>query len=117
MTTSREDDVRYDKLVRDRIPAILAARHIEAEVRQASHEERWPRLRAKLSEEVAEFDLAQSPTERTEELADVLEVVLALAAADGVSAGDLERVRAVKAMARGGFVDGWILIETREPCA
>jgi predicted house-cleaning noncanonical NTP pyrophosphatase (MazG superfamily) len=51
--------------------------------------------------EVATADDAHAP----EELADVLEVVLALAADLGLDAGGLEKLRAAKAADRGSFTE------------
>jgi predicted house-cleaning noncanonical NTP pyrophosphatase (MazG superfamily) len=66
-------------------------------------------LRAKLDEEIAEFDAAADREARLDELADVLEVVVALAASAGDSEDELNRRRADKAAARGAFADGWFL--------
>ncbi|MFC4639164.1 phosphoribosyl-ATP pyrophosphohydrolase [Deinococcus hohokamensis] len=82
------------KLVRDRIPELFGgvARPLgEADFRAA--------LREKLREETQEFLDSGDVTE----LADVLEVVYALAAQDGVSPAALEALRAAKARERGGF--------------
>ncbi|WP_406382967.1 nucleoside triphosphate pyrophosphohydrolase [Streptomyces sp. NBC_01618] len=67
-----------------------------------AHEEYRERLRHKLREEVAEF-LSADDSAVAEELADVLEVVHALALDLGIKPGHLEELRAQKAEARGGF--------------
>lgn len=90
------------KLVRDRIPQIIRADGAEPVTYTAGAEEYRSRLRDKLGEEVAEF-LAADEASAPEELADVLEVVRALAADLGVEADQLERIRAAKAGERGGF--------------
>ncbi|MEU3740040.1 nucleoside triphosphate pyrophosphohydrolase [Streptomyces sp. NPDC032198] len=59
-------------------------------------------MRDKLGDEVVEFleaDDAQAP----EELADVLEVVRALAAELGIDADQMETIREAKARERGSF--------------
>ena len=66
------------KLVRDRIPEILARRGIAAEIRIADRSEMLGLLQAKLVEEVAEFSAANDPEARINELADLFEVVLTL---------------------------------------
>lgn len=99
---------RYDKLVRDRIPDIIAEKGERSTVHVASDEEYRSKLREKLTEEVAEF---MESGER-EELADVLEVVYALAAERGLSQEELERIRREKAEKRGGFAGRIILEET-----
>ncbi|WP_230272938.1 nucleoside triphosphate pyrophosphohydrolase [Deinococcus sp. 6YEL10] len=82
------------KLVRDRIPELFGG-----QTRLLNGEEYRAALRAKLKEEVAEYLDSGDP----EELADVLEVVRALAALHGLTPGDLEVLRRAKADARGGF--------------
>ncbi len=64
----------YNKLVRDKIPALLDAKGVAYEMRTASLEEYRQELIKKLLEEATEFAQAGS----AEELADVLEVVDAL---------------------------------------
>lgn len=82
------------KLVRDRIPELFGghSRTLDEPGFRAA-------LRAKLQEEVAEY----LESGEALELADVLEVVYALAELDGVSAAGLEEMRARKARERGGF--------------
>ncbi|MFF1343910.1 nucleoside triphosphate pyrophosphohydrolase [Streptomyces sp. NPDC058290] len=90
------------KLVRDRIPQIIRADGAEPEVYVADPDEYRQRLRAKLTEEVAEY-MEADETHAPEELADVLEVAFALAADLGVDPDQLEKLRASKAEQRGGF--------------
>ncbi|WP_435126199.1 nucleoside triphosphate pyrophosphohydrolase [Actinacidiphila sp. bgisy144] len=94
----------HGKLVRDRIPQIIRENGAEPVVRTADAAEYRSRLRDKLGEEVAEF-LAADDAEAPEELADVLEVVHALAADLGLGPDQLEKLRAAKAHERGGFTD------------
>ncbi|MEU6607129.1 nucleoside triphosphate pyrophosphohydrolase [Streptomyces shenzhenensis] len=94
----------YGKLVRDRIPQIIREDGAEPVTYVAGPEDYRSRLRDKLGEEVAEF-LEADDAKAPEELADVLEVVHALAADLGVDAGQLEKIREAKASERGGFAD------------
>ncbi|GLW66527.1 hypothetical protein Arub01_47710 [Actinomadura rubrobrunea] len=94
-----------EKLVRDRIPDIIRASGREPSVRVVGDGEYASLLRAKLYEEVAEYVACGD----AEELADVLEVVHALAALHGVAPEELERRRAAKAAERGGFADRLVL--------
>lgn len=102
---------KYDKLVRDRIPEIIRRRGGEPVFRTASAEEYGRRLGEKLQEESAEFASAETDEARKEELADVLEVIHALAAHLRLGMNDIEAVRAKKAEERGGFVERVILEE------
>ncbi|MEU4496918.1 nucleoside triphosphate pyrophosphohydrolase [Streptomyces sp. NPDC023998] len=94
----------FSKLVRDRIPQIIREDGAEPITYTAGPEEYRSRLRDKLGEEVAEF-LAADEESAPEELADVLEVVRALATELGVDADQLEKIREAKARERGGFAD------------
>jgi predicted house-cleaning noncanonical NTP pyrophosphatase (MazG superfamily) len=88
------------KLVRDRIPQIIRSTGAEPVTYVADDAEYDQRLRMKLREEVDEFlDSDNDP----EELADILEVVYALAGRAGLTPRQLEARRESKANARGGF--------------
>ncbi|MFD6076898.1 nucleoside triphosphate pyrophosphohydrolase [Streptomyces hydrogenans] len=90
------------KLVRDRIPQIIRNEGAEPVTYIAGPEEYRARLLEKLREEVAELldaDEAAAPGE----LADVAEVLLALAADLGLSPEQLEAIRVAKARERGSF--------------
>ncbi|WP_153813553.1 nucleoside triphosphate pyrophosphohydrolase [Streptomyces sp. SUK 48] len=93
---------KHGKLVRDRIPQIIRDSGAEPLFHIADRAEYRDRLRDKLREEVAEF-LAADGDAAPEELADVLEVVYALAANLEVGRDRLEQLRAAKAAERGGF--------------
>ncbi len=87
----------YTKLVRDKIPEILDAKGILYEKRIASLEEYKTALIQKLLEEATEFAEAGSP----EELADVMEVVVALRELPEFAT--VEELRIAKREERGGF--------------
>jgi predicted house-cleaning noncanonical NTP pyrophosphatase (MazG superfamily)/NTP pyrophosphatase (non-canonical NTP hydrolase) len=88
------------KLVRDRIPEIIRADGAEPVIRTAGPAEYASRLRDKLGEEVAEFLVSDGDPA---ELADILEVVYALAAIGGTGRAELEALRAAKAERNGAF--------------
>jgi predicted house-cleaning noncanonical NTP pyrophosphatase (MazG superfamily) len=91
------------KLVRDRIPDILRAQGKQEgkdfSVSMVEGDAYRQTLVKKPDEEVAEFKRRHDG----EELADILEVLYALAALDGVSPPQLEERRRKKAEERGGF--------------
>jgi predicted house-cleaning noncanonical NTP pyrophosphatase (MazG superfamily) len=103
---------RYDKLVRDRVPEILAERGIPYEVRTADHLELPALLHAKLAEEAAELLAATADETRIEELADMIEVLLTLGRVYGADRDSLVRVRERKAAERGAFGAGVVLVST-----
>lgn len=89
------------KLVRDKIPQIIIADGRTPIVRTLSDEEYLSELDRKLNEEVAEYQADKS----LEEMADVLEVLLAICEARGHSVDELMEVRDKKREKRGGFRD------------
>lgn len=91
--------ITYNKLVRDRIPEIIEASGKNCIVETLSEERYLEMLDAKLDEELAEYHKDQN----IEELADLMEVLLAAAKARGYSREELEAVRLEKADKRGGF--------------
>jgi predicted house-cleaning noncanonical NTP pyrophosphatase (MazG superfamily) len=104
--------IRYEKLVRDRIPEIVAENGLVAITRTLSGEEYLEALRAKVSEEAAE--LADAPDEEVAvELADLQEACAALMAAMDLTPEEVERVRVDRALKRGTFATRTFLIETR----
>ncbi len=89
----------YNKLVRDRIPTIIEEDGKQCTVRVLSEQEFHHELRCKLREELDEYLSSCAIAE----LADMLEVMYALAGMEGVSAHELEELRLAKLAARGGF--------------
>lgn len=87
------------KLVRDKIPEIIEASGATPLTRILETEEYLSCLETKLDEEVQEFHESKA----TEELADILEVVYALAEAHGCSREQLQQIFDAKHTARGGF--------------
>jgi len=100
----------YNKLVRDKIPAIIASDGNRCVTRTLSDEEYLKMVDAKLSEELREYLESGS----AEELADLLEVIRAAAAARGYTYEQLEQIRAEKAEKRGGFEQKILLLEVEE---
>ncbi len=98
----------HHKLVRDLIPEIITRKGETCVTHIASEGEYWNALKAKLQEEVNEF---QAETNIVEELADVLEVVTAICAFKGIDLEELERVQTKKREERGGFAKR-IILET-----
>lgn len=104
----------YNKLIRDHIPQIIAANGKESHTRILEEEEYARELVIKLKEESEEYFSAQNSQESLEELADMLEVIRALAVVHGASWVQLEALREKKAEARGGFQDRMYLIDVSE---
>jgi diadenosine tetraphosphate (Ap4A) HIT family hydrolase/predicted house-cleaning noncanonical NTP pyrophosphatase (MazG superfamily) len=104
--------IYHNKLVRDRIPEILAENGINCLHEPIEGKAFVKALRKKLQEEVIEYFTASSQNQRTEELADILEVLYALAQEEGLSLHALEEIRSNKARAKGAFARGIFLQST-----
>lgn len=102
--------MKYNKLVRDKIPEIIKSKGAVPITHIASDKEYRQKLKDKLYEEVNEF--LENPNK--EELADILEVVDALCDLYKIDKNKLEQIRKEKAEKRGGFKDKIILEETKE---
>ena len=103
-------EITYNKLVRDKIPQIIEASGKTCETEVLSDERYLEMLDKKLNEELAEYQQEKS----LEELADLLEVLYAVAVARGYSLKELEHVRAEKKDKRGGFAEKIFLIKVTE---
>ena len=93
--------IHHNKLVRDRIPEIIEGSGKTCVTRILPQEEYLAALDAKLTEELAEYQADKS----MEELADLLEVMMAAAEARGHTFAEVEALRREKAEQRGGFRD------------
>ena len=99
--------IEYHKLVRDKIPEIIEKDGKNCVCAELSQEDYITMLDQKLNEELAEYQESKS----MEELADLLEVMSAVAAARGSSLDEVEKIRLKKKEKRGGF-EKKILLET-----
>jgi predicted house-cleaning noncanonical NTP pyrophosphatase (MazG superfamily) len=93
----------YGKLIRDRIPELLGADGVRYEVTVLDQHEFRAALLAKLQEEAAEVARAESEASLVTEVADLLEVVAALLAAEGIANARVEEAQVQRRQARGGF--------------
>lgn len=87
------------KLVRDKIPDIIHEHGELCVTRVAGDNEYCALLRAKLQEEVTEF----LRDENAQELADILEVIHAIAAVRYCGYEQIEQMRITKRAQKGGF--------------
>lgn len=101
----------YNKLVRDKIPQIIEASGLGCRTRILAEDEYRKELNIKLREEMEELFRAENAQEALEELADMLELIRALARVHGADWQQLEELRAQKAEARGGFEKRVYLID------
>lgn len=89
----------YNKLVRDNIPEIIAQNGQTADIGILDDKKYNAKLRKKLREEVCEY----LQSENIEELADIAEVIDALAVLKGSSFEELLKIKEQKAKKNGKF--------------
>jgi predicted house-cleaning noncanonical NTP pyrophosphatase (MazG superfamily) len=99
--------MKYNKLVRDKIPEIIKRKGDTAKIHIADDEEFWAKLKEKLQEEADEF--IKNPT--MEEIADILEVIDAICEFKNFDRKELEEIKKKKNLERGGFKEKIILEE------
>ncbi len=102
--------MKYGKLVRDRVPAIIEEEGRKAKTRQATESEYSRLLMNKLDEEVSELSHAKGD-KLVEECADVLEVLDAILAVNGKTIEEAFAVKKEKKKERGGFEKRIVLVE------
>ena len=93
----------YNKLVRDKIPEIIESKGEKACTRILTDEEYLTALFEKANEELLEVKTAENLNEAKEELADLLEVVRAMAEHKGFSLDEINEEADKKAEKRGKF--------------
>jgi predicted house-cleaning noncanonical NTP pyrophosphatase (MazG superfamily) len=103
---------QYNKLVRDRVPAMLKGSGHKTVSKTLVGKELLTALRAKIDEELAEFDAAPDDAAAADELADLIEVIMAMARQRGYDEDAIGRLRAAKTLERGAFGLGYFLIAT-----
>lgn len=100
--------MKYNKLIRDKIPEILEKKGVRYKIHIADKKEYWQKLKEKLSEEVKEF----SKSESIDEFADILEVLDAISIYKKFNKGKVKAIKKKKTRERGGFKKKIILEES-----
>src|SRR3989344_1872755 len=101
--------MKYNKLVRDKIPDLIKQKGSTPVIKIASDEEYLGKLIEKFKEESDEFLKEFSE----EELADLLEVIYAICYFKKINRENLEILRKEKSEKRGSFKNKIILKETK----
>lgn len=104
----------YNKLVRDRIPEVIKSAGKRYSSKILEQNDYIKELQKKAYEELDEYVNTDNKKDAIEELADLLEIIHALAENHGSSIVEVEEVRKQKAEKRGGFKERVFLIEVED---
>ncbi|MDP3882899.1 MAG: nucleoside triphosphate pyrophosphohydrolase [Candidatus Staskawiczbacteria bacterium] len=100
--------MKYNKLVRDKIPEYIKSKGGTPITHIANGKEYWHKLKEKLQEEVNEFLEA----ENQEEMADILEVIDAILDYKKFDEEEVKKIKDKKSEEKGKFKDKIILEES-----
>ena len=101
---------KYNKVVRDKIPEIIAESGKQFNVKQLDDASFLADLEKKLIEEINEY----TESKDVEELTDLLEVIYRISELRGVSSDELDKKRKEKAERRGKFDSNLFLIDAEK---
>lgn len=101
----------YNKLVRDKIPEIIASKNKKYNIKYLKDDELKDALNNKLLEEVNEFIESDHDIE---EMADIFEIIGAILDLNNWTYDMVGQVQLDKVKARGAFEKGIFLIEAEE---
>ena len=104
------DTKKYNKVIRDKIPEIIADSGKKCNTKQLDDKSFLTELEKKLTEEVNEY----SESKDVEELADLLEVIYRISELRGVNSDELDKIRKNKAEKRGKFNSNLFLIDAEK---
>ena len=106
--------IKYNKLIRDRIPEIIKKDGAMPKVSRLNHAKFVKELKKKLVEESNELQMARNRKSLLNELSDVLEILMNIAKVEKLNWKSIENKRKTKKLERGGFDKKLLLKEVRK---
>jgi predicted house-cleaning noncanonical NTP pyrophosphatase (MazG superfamily) len=94
---------QFDKLIRSKLPARMKNEGVSVNSESLSADKYIIQLKKKIIEEALEVQEASSKEELTTELADVMEVIHAIAVASNISLDEIESAKSEKLEVNGDF--------------
>lgn len=110
--TPRKEVFEYNKLVRDKIPEKIERDGEIPNLITCLDEDYIEKLEEKILEEANEVAGASSIQDRTEEIADLFEVIEAICKKEDISLREILRVKRNKLARNGGFSEGIVLLSS-----
>ncbi|MHC1734736.1 MAG: hypothetical protein AB9921_03600 [Erysipelotrichaceae bacterium] len=107
-------EIKYNKLIRDRIPEIIETSGKSHEIMELDHDAFLIELKKKLVEESREVVSSETKEEMINELVDVCEIVEKLMDVYGISQKELDDKKEIKRQTNGGFNKQLFLISVTE---
>ena len=101
----------YNKLIRDKIPEVIADDNFIGRYKKLNKKEFKKALFEKIIEETAELSKTSNKADLIEELADLQEILLVLYENEKISVKEIEAVRKAKLKKRGGFTKRIMLLD------
>lgn len=103
--------VKYNKLIRDRIPEIIKEAGWKPEIRTLGEKEFLNALKKKVVEEAGELIEAKDKKGISEEIADIQELLDALISEMKMTKSEIKKLQTAKREKRGGFKKRLFLIK------
>lgn len=98
-----EGKIYYRKLIRDKVPEKMAGLGVAFETRTLSPDEFKKALFKKVEEEASGIQNAQNREELVSEIADVLDVIVAIQELEGITNDELSAAQTKNMEKKGGF--------------
>lgn len=103
--------IKYNKLIRDRIPEIIKKAGWKPTIRKLRKEEFLNALKKKVSEETRELNRAKDKKGIINEIVDIQEILDALTSEIKLTKPHIKKLQSIKRKKRGGFKKRLFLIE------